>query len=399
MNSVKSFVIILLLLMLNGCQSSNSESTTGTDDSNKSTVDINTSATTDIKALTIAGGSSITVTGSGQTKEIYINAFNANNTTNTAGTVAVQYPNKYVVDGIDVGSFSPGVATVENGVIHFTYTAPSDLKARVDNNDTYSEFTFFSTTDATAKTTLRVNYAPTNDIVSTPAVLNRLILSQNAITTTKSAESFTVNLFAYTDQNTSDINSTVLIRYDGTSISSAKDVGEIASKINVENGRATFQYTAPQNLYDTSASLASTTFTLYDQNNPAVSTTLTITFSPALPTLSVENQTLTLTQDAQQKTINVLAFNSSSQAFDGGTVAVVYPTAISNGTVSGGLFAANEVAIENGKAVFEYTGPTPLVSMVDQIFTFKFKEDSSVATTSMTVQYKPDQPTISSLVI
>jgi hypothetical protein len=96
-----------------------------------------------------------------------------------------------------------------------------------------------------------------------------------------------------------------------------------------------------------------------------------------------------LTKDGQAEQVTILAFDSNNQAFTNGTILVEYPTDITDGSVSGGIFTQNEVSIVNGKAIFNFTGPTPLNSISDQTFTFKYKEDPTAATV-LKIQYSPD---------
>ncbi|MEA2072971.1 MAG: hypothetical protein U9O86_05240, partial [Campylobacterota bacterium] len=148
----------------------------------------------------------------------------------------------------------------------------------------------------------------------------------------------------------------------------------------------------------TSAATATETFVFTDAANNTNTVNWTTNFTPDTPTLRVESPTVILTDDAQTETVTVLAFDSNNQAFNTGTILVEYPTAITDGSVSGGTFTQNEANIVNGKATFNFTGPNPLATIANQVFTFKYKENQTVST-ALTMQYTPDLPQINSLAI
>lgn len=390
----KIFLLATLMsfsLFFTGCQGTNSDAP----ESNVTTPDIippiDINATNEPVTLQFVFSNDINVSSSGQQVPVYIRAFDASGTLNTEGAITVQYPQKP-----DAGQFSPNTATLVDGIAQFTYTAPLDLQGRVDAGDTFSDYTFFSTTDGTVTTTLHVNYTPSSSIVVGAPVLSSLILSESTLNVTQSNQTSALTLFAYTDQSTTNIDLNVGIQYGNTGL----DVGYFTpASPKVVDGRVTFNYVGPINLLATSGTLGSTVFTLYDKANPGITAPLTVNFVPNTPKLRVESPTVSLTQDAQKETVTVLAFDSvTNQAFNSGTILVEYPTDITSGAVSGGTFTQNEASIVNGKAVFDFTGPTPLATGSNQIFTFKYKENQTVST-ALTMQYLPDQPQIASLAI
>jgi len=386
LRSILPILILAIAISFSGCQSNNSDAPVEAPDNTLPPIEVN--ATNEAVNLSFVNGSSITVVSSGETREIYIRAFNSNGTLDTEGEITVQYPNKNIDDGIDVGTFSPNTATIENGITHFTYTAPVDLQGRVDAGDTFSEFNFFSTTNALVTTMLHIDYDPSSDIAATPPVLETLVLSEATINIRQSEELKNLTLFAYTDQNTMNIDVEVIAQVEDTAI--GKDIGIFPATVSVVDGRVNFVYTGPSDLLATSGQIASSVITFYDKENPGITALLTINFIPDTPILSVENSLILLTDDTQAETVNVLAFDSNNQAFNTGSVIVEYPTDIANGTVSGGSFSQNEASIVNGRATFSFTGPADLESMSEQIFTFKYKENP-VVTSILTVKYEPEE--------
>ena len=397
MNLIKIFLSATLLMMafsMSGCQGNNSDSpenNSSAPDINNTLPPIDVNATKDPVTLSFVFSDEMNVTSSGEQRAVYIRAFDASGTLNTEGTITVQYPQKS-----DAGQFSPNTATIVDGIAQFTYTAPLDLQGRVDAGDTFSEYTFFSTTNGTVNATLHVNYTPGSSIVIGEPILSQLTLSESTINITQSEETKTLTLFAYTDQSTTNIDLSVGIQYGNTGL----DVGYFSpSSPSIVDGRVTFTYNGPLNLLTTSGSLATTTFTLYDRANPGITAPLVVNFVPNVPVIRVESPTVTLTQNSQAETVTVLAFDSiTNKAFESGTILVEYPTAITNGSVSGGTFTQNEATIVNGKAVFSFNGPNPLSTIANQTFVFKYKENQTVST-NLVMQYTPDLPQIASLAI
>ena len=383
LRSILVGLLLALAIGFSGCQGNNSDAPVEAPDNTLPPIELN--ATNEAASLSFVNGSTISVVSSGETRDIYIRAFNSSGTLDTEGEITIQYPNKNIDDGIDVGAFSPNTATITNGIAHFVYTAPADLQGRVDAGDTFTEFNFFSTTNALVTTMLHVDYDPGSDITATPPVLETLVLSESTINIRQSEELKDLTLFAYTDQNTLNINVGVVAQVEDTAI--GKDIGIFPATLSVVNGRVNFMYTGPSDLLATSGQIASSVITFYDEENPGITALLTINFIPDTPILSVENSSIELTENAQTETVTILAFDSNNQAFNTGTVIVEYPTDIADGTVSGGSFSQNEASIVNGRATFSFTGPADLESMSEQIFTFKYKENP-VVTSSLTVTYE-----------
>jgi len=397
MNLLKIFLSATLLMVafsFSGCQPNNSdtpETNTTNPDINNTLPPIDVNSTKNPVSLQFIFSNDINVTSSGEQRAVYIRAFDASGTLNTEGSITVQYPGKP-----DAGQFSPNTATIVDGIAQFTYTAPLDLQGRVNAGDSFSDYTFFSTSNGAVNITLHVNYTPGSTIVVGDPILSQLTLSESTINITQSEETKTLTLFAYTDQSTTDINLEVGIQYGNLGL----DVGYFTpGSPSIVNGRVTFEYHGPLNLLNTSNTLGTTAFTLFDKANPGVTAPLVVNFIPGIPVIRVENPTVSLTRNTQTETITVLAFDSlSNKAFSTGTILVEYPTDITNGTVSGGTFTQNEATIVNGKAVFTFNGPNPLASIANQTFVFKYKENQTVAT-NLVMQYTPDLPQISSLAI
>ena len=392
MNLIKIFLSATLLIMaftMSGCQGNNSDTPENnvTEPIPLPPVDNNSTLPA---SLSFVNGSEVNATSSGQTIDIVMIVKNDFNTTDVKGDISVQY----LTSG-NTGLVTNSPATISNGIVSFSYTAPNDLKGAVDSGTTFSDLRFFSIDNPSANVTLRVNYTPGSSIVVGEPVLKTLTLSESNITITQSEETKNLTLFAYTDQSTTDINLSVGIIYGNTE----DDVGYFTpASPSIVNGRVSLTYNGPLNLLTTAGSLSSSTFTLFDNNNPGITVPLTVNFLPDTPKLKVESPTITLTEDAVSETVTILAFDSNNQAFNSGTILVQYPSDITNGTYSGGIFTQNEATISNGKAIFSFVGPTPLTTIPNQTFTFKYKENQS-SEALLVVQYTPNTPQITGLSI
>jgi len=390
MNVIKIFLSATLLMMaftMSGCQGNNSD--TPEDNVTAPVFPIDNNSTLPA-SLTFVNNSEINVTSSGQEITVTLIARNTANTTDTEGSVSVQY-----LTTSNTGLVTDSPAVISNGVVTFNYIAPLDLQGAVNNGSTYSELRFFSVSNPNANATLRINYSPGSSIVVGEPILQTLTLSESNISITQSEGTKILTLFAYTDQSTTDIDLEVGIQYGDVGV----DVGYFTpASPSIVDGRVTLTYNGPLNLLNTSGSLTSTVFTLYDKKNPGITAPLTVNFLPDTPKLRVENPTITLTEDAVSKTVTILAFDSNNQAFDSGSILVEYPTDITNGTYSGGTFTQNEATISNGKAIFTFVGPNPLNTIPNQTFTFKYKENQSSAAL-LVIQYTPSTPQITGLSI
>ncbi len=400
MQIVKLLLLGILLsysLLLTGCDETDSVGTLNDqvelprDEIDTSSLDIN--ASKDPVNLTSLNGSSISVISSGEVQTIKVRAFSSNGSLDTLGDIIVQYPDKNINNGIDVGIFTPSTAEIINGIATFEYKAPSDLQARVSAGDLNTTFVFYSARDASVQVSVRIDYIPTSNISSEPAKLSKLILSESNITVTLSKETKELTLFAYTDRNTMNISLETLQQVDDVIINNGIDAGHLPATLAIKDGIVKFIYTAPSNLELTKNKINATTFTFYDEENPGITAVLTVNFTPDTPTLRVESPTIILTQDKQVETVTILAFDGNNQAFKTGTILVEYPNDITNGTVSGGIFSQSEATIVNGKATFSFTGPTPLAVIANQTFIFKYKEDQRVST-SLNIQYTPEIATV-----
>ena len=108
------------------------------------------------------------------------------------------------------------------------------------------------------------------------------------------------------------------------------------------------------------------------------------------PVLSENN--ITITKNAQSKTISVNLFDANNVPLSEGSVSVIFPKESSNG-VDVGSFTPTKADIKDGKATFTYTAPDDINKLLDSGYTqseFKFYlNDESSNTTTLTINYSP----------
>jgi len=114
----------------------------------------------------------------------------------------------------------------------------------------------------------------------------------------------------------------------------------------------------------------------------------------ATKTISLPTSSITITKDNEEVEILVLAFDENNQSLNTGTIIVTYPSEIITGSVDGGRFETQEMAVVNGEAKFKFLGPSKLVGINDLIFQFGYKEDATVPKKNLTVSYTPDIPNL-----
>ena len=274
--------------------------------------------------------------------------------------------------------------TDANGHVAFNYTAPVVL----DGNESYT-LTFHgqNTTLNDVNVTIDVNTSAPSDPKYENYILT--VYPENNVTIVAGGQSDTIDIYVENNDIHAPVaDELVLVKFfDGS-----KGSMNSFSAITDSNGHIEFIYTAPESI--TSLSDYQLEFSLNESST--VHDLTTVTFSPSTPVIRLENPSITLDTDGQTESIVVLVFNQeTNQTFNSGSIIVQYPSEIVNGTFSGGLFSQSEAFIVNGRATFAFTGPNPLTVDANSSlhFTFSYKEDTSVPSVDLTVNYtQPAEP-------
>jgi len=393
MNVIKIFLSATLLIMaftMSGCQGNNSdtpETNTSAPDTNTTPPDTNTTlppvdinATTDIKNLSIINGNVLTITGSGAVKDIYIMAFNSSGSTNTEGKVTFQYPAEFINNGTFYGLINPGTATISDGRVHFVYTAPDDLS---EINGTRAQFFFYDTTNADANVSLFIDFNLTGDYTSTDPLLKTLILSDSNLTINSSNQVENLSLQAYTDQSTTNINTTLDIKYPSEIIEKKVNIGILPSTLNIVDGIVNFTYTGVPNIEETIAILAANGISnpiiinIYDSSTGS-NVNLDLNFE--IPVKDVSNYVLSvvptdanITTASESKVIDVyLENNVTSRPLANETILLDF----FNGD-EGTMSSFTGVTDANGHVAFNYTAPSTLPADTANFTTLTFTLDGN----------------------
>ena len=138
---LQSLFFTLLMIVMVGCGSNNSDSPENNSSSGNSTlengIDLNGTAT-----LIFPSGSSRTLTQNNEAYTIDILVLGPDNAPASSGTVKIAYPDK-IKDGVDIGYFSASSAEVVNGHARFNYVGPQNLQERVNAGDKSTQFGFY----------------------------------------------------------------------------------------------------------------------------------------------------------------------------------------------------------------------------------------------------------------
>jgi hypothetical protein len=375
-------IFFFSLFLLSGCGSNNSQSYPST----APDAGVSGGGSTEIATLNIMNNSAGTVSVSqdGQSVSISILARDKNSIAVDGAAVLVQYPET------PLGSFSSKTVDVSAGLASFAYKAPNNLKALIDSGTTQEQFTFYAydaenkQADTTVKAVLTVKFDLTAAPDEDDTIANISLTPQN-FEVNGLGQSQVVTVNAYT-KNGLLVNAPITLSITDTTgvFTNASGTTNPASSVHLVGGVGTFTYTAPTDEFPD----VDDKFTIKDGFN-GVSNTITVKFGPHtnVPNITVDTAPATLTSDGEGISVVVKAIDAQGVPLKTGSIEVLYPAGSFIGT-----FAQSKVQISNGVANFSFTGPTPLLTSSDKIFTFRFVENKS-RTATWRVSYSPDVPT------
>lgn len=315
----------------------------------------------------------LTLNSASEEKTINVLAYGSDNKPYSGATVFIK---DYQVD-TKLGYFTRNSAELVDGVATFTFKGPEPLV-----NMTDSVFTFaVEEKNSTKSDTITIKYDPVTIIK--PTITD--VAHDGNITVSSVNESHFVTL-SVTDENGLFINDGVF-NIKGFN---AKYGSFTESSVNIENGRALFEYVAPSDFTD----LTSYDFTFIDSNlNKSVLWKVTFD-QPNLTTLKIEKPSIILTQNAQSETIKVLAYDDKKQPINKQFISIkdysIDP--------SKGYFTREKAEVIDGIATFEYVGPNPLTRQNDNNITLQSDRNASVSDT-LNIKYQPssEQKAIASI--
>jgi len=108
-------------------------------------------------------------------------------------------------------------------------------------------------------------------------------------------------------------------------------------------------------------------------------------------------QNIELTQNNESRQIVLKVYDINNGPVSGGTISVRYPNEVLTGVDVGTLAPVDSAEIQNGEAVFNYTGPSDLISLINSghtntVFTF-FDTLNPTKSVNVTIAYNPDTTT------
>ena len=298
--------------------------------------------------------STFTVTQSKEAKEIAVYAFNSSGVGVDAGLVQIKYPLTAITSGIDAGTV-PAKVQINGGVGTFLYTAPTDLSKATQLSP--ATFTVQDAANPSVSQTFEVNYASSGGTTINPNI--RVEGAPSVIT--EAGQKIAVTLLVVDDNNVPLSDGTIVVQYPNSS-----NLGLFAeSEVSIKNGQAVFQYTAPDPLV--AGTTAEFTFR-YKENASSNPTLWSVQFSPGTPqatdseinVLRYFGGTIVIAENSQGVPIDIFGFDVNNAPVTSGIVRVSYPAENSGSVDIGNIAPSIEMAMENGKATFTYTGPADL---------------------------------------
>ncbi len=281
------------------------------------------------------------------------------------------------------------VQTDATGKAEFTYQSPTNI-APIDGQNTVTTLSLTENNVTVSKgitlnfSTLAIvsDYNLTN--VSTPIIVN----SNDEL---KSISAVVVNQNGIGISNV-DVSISVVSGIEYGSIISASTVKSDIS------GRAVFTYKAPADVSSVDGNTTNVTLSMVN-NGVTVSDLVSIEFNKidtniTVPIVVISNnfKEINLTQNSQNVQMEIQIFEQGTNTpYTRGNVKVSLPNEVLDGTDIGS-FTEHVVPVgANGKAVFNYTGPQDLQSLVnngDLNATFKFfHEDNPAQQEAITIIY------------
>lgn len=117
-------------------------------------------------------------------------------------------------------------------------------------------------------------------------------------------------------------------------------------------------------------------------------TTSSQSYTPVL-----KNNKLEITTNKQNESVTVVVYDQLNRPAEDGKVSIIYPNIVANG-IDVGSFAQTSVNIQSGEALFSYTAPSDLQTLVDANITqtsFKFYYNDTISNyVELTITFNPE---------
>ncbi len=276
--------------------------------------------------------------------------------------------------GASAGTFNASeVDTDGSGKATFTYTAPSTIAAGT------ATFTFRYKDNTAYRAYWSAVFSPAAGESTDPITT---LVTDNNVTATTDGESISITVSAFTASGAYAQTGSISVRPQNQ----LANIGSFtATQVDIgENGRATFEFIAPDPIDD---SLADQVFIFTSSSGATTQTTVSYESQPISGEIyperinvnvnGVYTNDVNITQNGEVKTVLIRVWGNDDQPYDGGNIKIKFPTEAIQGTADVGYFAESTVACENGRAEFTYNAPSNLSGRDGDAFTFSFVHDST----------------------
>ncbi|HIP28703.1 MAG TPA: hypothetical protein EYG82_05955 [Sulfurovum sp.] len=305
------------------------------------------------------------------------------------------------VSGLEYGSITGAstVSTNDGGRAIFTYNAPKDIDS-VNGQDTTVTLSL-TLNGRTISKNVQILFKVLDIEVSEITLINETkFLEVHANNEVRNISVDVVN------------GNGIGVKGKEVSISaiSGMEYGAItgASTVTTDGaGRAIFTYTAPNDISTVEGKSTTVTLSTRKEDNSTIAREVTITFKKqienngtSVPVVIAPKQTISLTSNSQTVQLEIRVLDqATNRPYTTGNVLVIMPKKVLD-NIDVGTFASSSVAVENGRAIFDYTGPADLKSLIannDLSSVFKFSHEANTQSeVAITVTYELKDPYVPS---
>ncbi|UCM99889.1 hypothetical protein LCX93_10230 [Sulfurimonas sp. SWIR-19] len=223
-----------------------------------------------------------------------------------------------------------------------------------------------------------------NSALGVPSV--KIRLENSNIDIIANAQTAQIKVLAFDENNQSLQSGSVFVRYPSEIVSQNVSGGTFReNEVAITNGEAIFTFVGPDPL----KAINPLDFTFVYKEDTNVTTNLTVNYKPAVPTVILTNNSVTVTTNSQIVNIDVKVISEDNTPYPDGNVKIFYPDDVRTGRDIG-EFSSPTVAVSNGIASFVYTAPSRLDENTSDIVFKFYHEANPLEPKTFTVKIVPD---------
>ncbi len=226
-------------------------------------------------------------------------------------------------------------------------------------------------------------YTTTADSTTVQATIK---VENNNLNITSNAQTEEVKILAFDKNNQPLQSGSIYVLYPNEIVNQNISGGKFnENEVVITNGEAIFTFVGPDPLKATN----SLNFTFVYKEDTNVTTSLTVNYKPAVPTVILPRDSVTVTANSQIANIEVKVISADNTPYPDGSVKIFYPDDVRSGRDIG-EFASPTVAVSNGIASFVYTAPSRLDENTSDIVFKFYHEANPLEPKTFTVKIVPD---------